>query len=382
MGAATPRHAARHRRESTPLPAGGDAAEPGKIGYLPQLDGLRALAIVAVLMLHASVTRFPGGWVGVHVFFVLSGFLITTLLLREWDRTGRVGLWRFYVRRVLRLVPAYWLLLLAFVGSYILRAPAAERPALWHEFWIAATYRTNFMFDQTPHLGFTWTLALEEQFYLVWPLLLVGLLLAGRSRRQILWVTIVLCLAIVGWREHLLLGGADYTRLDTGPDVQADVLLIGCIAAQVQFFPSVRRLVSSPVVPWLGLVLIGGFILRAGSDKEWIYGGPLTALCVVLALMLLSLVWRPGPILGPVFSSRALVLVGKISYSIYLWNVFALELMHRTSLGTGVATICGLVLALILAAATYRIVEIPFRHLRQRVLHEGVHAAAPVAVLT
>jgi peptidoglycan/LPS O-acetylase OafA/YrhL len=367
MSTVSTRHEPRHLRP----PAGRRAqSKQRKPGYLPQLDGLRALAIVAVLLLHASVTRFPGGWIGVHIFFVLSGYLITTLLLHEWDRTGRISLSRFYVRRVLRLVPAYWLVLFAFVVTYVMNADGSERPALWHEFWIAATYRTNFMFDQTPHLGFTWTLAMEEQFYLVWPLVLVGLLAAGLSRRRILYVTIVLCAAVVVWRGYLVATGADYARLDTGPDVQADALLIGCIAAQIQFEPGVRRLVASPLVPWLGVFVIGIFLLRAGSGMEWLYGGPLTVVCIVLAAMLLNLVQQPGRLLERLLSARLPVLLGKISYSVYLWNVFALELARRTSLGAGAATVYGLALAVLGATLTYQLVELPFRRLRERLLRE------------
>jgi peptidoglycan/LPS O-acetylase OafA/YrhL len=367
-------HVPRHRRDPAVDLANRRAAAAANTGYLPQIDGLRALAILAVLLLHASVTRFPGGWIGVHIFFVLSGYLITTLLLREWDKTGRIGLGRFYVRRVLRLVPAYWLVLLAFVLSYVLSAEPADRPALWREFWIAATYRTNFMFDQSPHLGFTWTLAMEEQFYLVWPLILVGLLTLGLSRRRIVVVTVGLCLAVEVWRAYLLIKGADYSRLNTGPDVQADALLLGCIAAQVQFEPAVRRLVASPAVPWIGCALIGAFILGGESDLTWLYGGPLTAVYVTLAVLLLNLVQQPGAPIERVLSSRIPVLLGKISYSVYLWNVFALELARRSPLGAGAATALGLVLAVLGAILTYRLVEIPFRHVRRRLLRETAPA--------
>ena len=102
--------------------------------YVPQLDGVRGVAILAVLLLHASVSKFPGGWIGVHVFFVLSGYLITTLLLQEWERTGRIGLGRFWVRRILRLVPAYWLVLVGFLLIHLPTTNAARSAGLWHEF--------------------------------------------------------------------------------------------------------------------------------------------------------------------------------------------------------------------------------------------------------
>jgi peptidoglycan/LPS O-acetylase OafA/YrhL len=341
-----------------------------KLGYVPQLDGLRALAIGAVLLLHASVSRFPGGWVGVHIFFVLSGYLITSLLLQEWDRSGGIGLGRFWVRRVLRLVPAYWLMLLIFVLTYVPTASAAGRPALWHEYWIALTYRTNFMFDQAPHLGFTWTLAMEEQFYLVWPVVLLVLLRRGVSRHKILLITGLLCLAVVGWRIYLLLSGASQGRLDTGPDVQSDALLIGCIAAQVQRRPDIRRIVAHPALPWAVLLLIALFVLTINSGDRWIDAGALTAVSVLVALMLLHLVQHQHGVARRLLASRHAVVLGKISYSLYLWNVFALALARNASLGAAAATALGLVLALVAAAVTYRLVEVPLRRVRRKLLRE------------
>ena len=102
------------------------------------------------------------------------------------------------------------------------------------------------MFDQAPHLGFTWTLATEEQFYLVWPLLLIILLYAGLSRRAILIATCTLCLAVIMWRAGLVISGSIESRVDTSPDLQADGLMIGCIAAQIQYLPRFRLAVRHP----------------------------------------------------------------------------------------------------------------------------------------
>jgi peptidoglycan/LPS O-acetylase OafA/YrhL len=164
----------------------------------PALDGLRAVAVCAVILTHTWVSQFPGGWIGVDVFFVLSGFLITGVLLREDGETGTISLLRFYRRRAVRLLPAVLVMLpIVVVAAYVFRpglASATLRMAIftvvYSANWFAASHQP------TGLLSHTWSLSVEEQFYLVWPVLLI-LMLRWRSARLALVLTIVCIVAVV-----------------------------------------------------------------------------------------------------------------------------------------------------------------------------------------
>lgn len=210
----------------------------GALGQVPALTGIRGLAILLILVLHSGYGNyFLGGGLGVDVFFVLSGFLITTLLLEEWEATDGLDLGSFYVRRVLRLYPAL-LVTVALAAIFYTQLPGHS----WHAFWVAALgalfYAANFLVSFSAGHGATmdgmghlWTLALEEQFYLVWPIVLLLALNTGRR-----WLPVVIATVGLGasWLSLYLyqgpfIGGIpqNYFR----PDSRAGGLLVGCIAA-------------------------------------------------------------------------------------------------------------------------------------------------------
>ena len=195
--------------------------------YEPAFDGLRALAIIFVFLVHAWESAFPGGWAGVDIFFVLSGYLITTLLTNELSETGTIDYRNFYIRRVLRLWPAFAVFLLVVVLEMSVRAPN-----IWSfgAVGLSAVYLMNwnraFVWWSQHNLGHTWSLAMEEQFYLLWPALLVFIF----SRRAICCV-LAMIIAMVTWRCFLALDGADPERTYNGFDTHGDALLIGCLLA-------------------------------------------------------------------------------------------------------------------------------------------------------
>ncbi|HEX7744191.1 MAG TPA: acyltransferase, partial [Micromonosporaceae bacterium] len=173
----------------------GSALRAGHFAYQPGLDGVRALAVGAVLLFHGGVAWLPGGFLGVDAFFVLSGFLITSLLLGERDRTGRIDLVAFWARRARRLLPALLVLLLVVVLVSRVLLPGEELPALRWDALAALGYVANWRmadrggdyFAQTAApspLQHTWSLGIEEQFYLLWPLLFVALLAVSVRRRR------------------------------------------------------------------------------------------------------------------------------------------------------------------------------------------------------
>ncbi|HET6312879.1 MAG TPA: acyltransferase, partial [Chloroflexia bacterium] len=170
--------------EAATQPGGEHAAQGGRLPYLPGLDGLRAIAVTGVLLYHAGMLWLPGGFLGVEVFFVISGYLITSLLLSEWQRHGRVNLLAFWLRRARRLLPALFLLIVSTLTFAVLFLPE-EVAGLRGDAVAATGYVTNWylIFNQQSYfetmgrpslLQHLWSLAVEEQFYLLWPLLFVG----------------------------------------------------------------------------------------------------------------------------------------------------------------------------------------------------------------
>jgi peptidoglycan/LPS O-acetylase OafA/YrhL len=200
-------------------------------GYIPELDGMRGLAILAVMMFHTK--RFLlGGFIGVDIFFVLSGFLITTILVKEYDTTGHINFKHFYLRRILRLAPALILMLAVFSAFSILFLHAAELKRNLMQVLIVVCYATNWAraldFYPMGHISHTWSLSMEDQFYILWPIMLLCLLRFVKSRRSV--VSIICFLALLSWalRVFLARNGASTPRLQVGLDTRADALLVGC----------------------------------------------------------------------------------------------------------------------------------------------------------
>ena len=199
--------------------------------YVPALDGLRALAVMLVFLYHRH--RLPGGWVGVDIFFVLSGYLITSILITEQETTGVISLSRFYMRRACRLLPALVIVVCVAVAisvcfHYQRRDTAIDAAAA---LLYVADYRYALMDHQGTVLGHTWSLSIEEQFYFLWPLLLV-VLLTKRSPRVALIVTLGLIFVVAVWRVFLVATRSQpFSRVYFAFDTRVDELLIGCALA-------------------------------------------------------------------------------------------------------------------------------------------------------
>jgi peptidoglycan/LPS O-acetylase OafA/YrhL len=288
-----------------------------RLGYVPALDGLRGVAILAVIGVHAFGEPL-GGFYGVDLFFVLSGFLITTLLLEEHDRSGGIAMGDFYRRRAYRLLPGLLAVIAVYIALSFASLPALERVAA------GGLYGANFvlasgshLLDGTPFVPF-WSLAEEEQFYLFWPLLLL-LLLHQRVRESwIAWALGAIVLGLVAYRYVLVADGASATRLYYAPDTHANGLVLGCLLALLR-----RRGLRVPgLVGWLGLtallvafafpLLTGGIVF--GLDPATVAAALLTGAALEQGLLARCLSFRP------------LVWIGLISYSLYLWHFFCLEL--------------------------------------------------------
>jgi peptidoglycan/LPS O-acetylase OafA/YrhL len=206
--------------------------------YEPSLDGIRAVAITAVVLYHSAPNWFPGGWAGVDAFFVLSGYLITRLLSDEIKENGSIDFQNFYIRRALRLAPAFVVLLVVELAFDLIESS----PQKWvnaQAVHISGLYLMNWnrAFDWLPegHLGHTWSLAMEEQFYLLWPMMLLMI-----WRRDALRWTVTGIFVVFAWRTALAISGAGVDRTYNGFDTHADALLMGCALSLCTVSDSVR----------------------------------------------------------------------------------------------------------------------------------------------
>ena len=355
----------------------------GEMGYLPGLDGLRALAIIGVLLYHAGVDWVPGGFLGVDVFFVLSGFLITSLILEEYDRSGRIDFRRFYIRRARRLLPAVFVLLIA-VGIAVLlfyrdalsafREDALATILYLNNWWYVVVDQSYFeSMGRPPLLKHLWSLSVEEQFYLIWPA--VALFLVRRGGRPLVRrVAVIIAIASTVWMAFLAIRGgypidADPSRAYFGTDSHIMGLLIGAALATV-WRPG--RLSSS--IPRTAQVLVTGtgiamlatiayFYLFVGEFTPWLYRGGFLALAVFTAV-LIAAATHPASPLGAILGIGLLRYLGRRSYGIYLWH-WPIFMVTRPGIDVPwsepVAIGARLALTLIIAELSYRLVEMPIR---------------------
>lgn len=365
-------------------------------GRVAGLDGLRTVAVVLVIVYHVEPDLVPGGSVGVDVFFTISGFVITRLLVGEYARTGGIGLWPFYRRRWVRLMPA----LLVMCAVTALLSVTFALP-LFRGAWAAAALAAGSVVnlvragndgaysDLTAPLSHTWSLGVEEQFYLAWPLLLL-VLLRHATARAVLACVAVLCVLPVLWRTVLWDPTAAH-RIYNGPDTRADQLLIGALLALVLArlraddprLASLRRWAGRlcwPALAVLGLIAWQIPITEvSGWNPVWYTVGFLAAAlltaCVVAALALCPRSW-PTRLL----SLSTMVWIGRnLSYGMYLWHYPVIRLLHDLGVRGDALLQTGLAATFAAALASYALVERPLlRRDRPRVRRlEPVVAAEP-----
>jgi peptidoglycan/LPS O-acetylase OafA/YrhL len=342
------------------------------------LDGLRAVSIVLVFIAHlagtrgapdrATIERIFGdsGNFGVRVFFVISGFLITNLLFEEQRKTGTISLRGFYLRRTFRIFPAFYAyLLVVFVAAQV--GLVALRP--W-DMLAASTYTINYHYDRSWYVGHIWSLSVEEQFYLVWPALL--LMLGARSA---LWTAVCVTLVapvvrvtvmrfVPAWRAGV---GESFPTV-------ADAIAAGCLLAALRdrlwAIPRVQRALASGwfvLVP-LSVVAANRLPLRfALSVGE-------TIMNLGIALIVERAVRFPDGLTGRFLNARPVAYVGSLSYSLYLWQQ---PFFNRHSEATVASFPLNLAIVIVLAVASHHLIEKPFLRLRGRFDRRPVAAAAP-----
>jgi peptidoglycan/LPS O-acetylase OafA/YrhL len=356
-----------------PRPAGSETR------YVPGLDGVRALAVAAVVGYHLGAPWLPGGLLGVGVFFTLSGYLITTILITTWDRSGNLDLSQFWLRRARRLLPALIMVLIV----VLIATPVLDNdvlPARGIEALAAVFYVSNWVtiasdisyfqrFSGPGPLDHLWSLAIEEQFYLLWPLLLLLLFktLRGRLDRM---AQVTLGLAAVSFLLMLLLAapGFDNSHAYQGTDARAGGLLIGAALAMVwpptQHASKVsanRRLIVD-LSGAAALVIIISMFAFTNEYSMWLYRGGILLLSLATAVLVGAAV-HPASVVGPILGVLPLRWIGERSYGIYLWHLPVVAFMPQAVLATRPLVRAGVQLALIifLAGLSWALLENPIR---------------------
>ena len=372
-----------------------EAETSRRLSYQPALDGLRAVALLGVLAYHAGIDAMRGGFLGVSSFFTLSGFLITSLLLVEHIESGRVELGSFWVRRLGRLFPAALVAITVTVlvaavladNSQLDRLRADALASLFHfSNWrfIAESDSYGALFESPSVFRHFWSLAVEEQYYLVFPLAIVGALqvFGGPTRRFVVAVGFVSLIAMV-WPAFLLAGGASSDRLYFGTDTRLGELIVGSLLAlwwvrRGQEVPDAPR--RQTAVGLVAVVVLGWMWATAHPDDDFLYRGGL-GLHAILTLTVIMAAIAPRGLIRRVLSAEPLRRLGVISYGAYIihWPVL-LWLQQHTSLGPEARFVVGLVVTMGLASVSHRFVERPIRQLPTGPAHRRVWLAIPASI--
>ncbi|MDI4646070.1 acyltransferase family protein [Cohnella hashimotonis] len=362
--------------------------------YMPGLDGLRAIAVIAVIAYHLDFDWASGGLLGVGVFFVLSGYLITDQIASELNREGRLNLKGFWLRRARRLLPAM-LLVMAAVLLYLLLFDRDRLPSLAGDVWSAVTYTSNWYlifhhvsyfesFGPPSPFGHLWSLAVEEQFYLLWPLLLpAAAMLLGRRGRTALAITAAAVVSAV-LMAVLYVPGEDPSRIYYGTDTRAFGLLLGAALALV--WPSGRLSTglsrrSRAGLDAIGIAALAAVLLMIRCTSEYdsfLYRGGLVLLSLCAAA-LVAVLAHPDSRFGAWLGCGPMRWIGKRSYGIYLWHYPVIVLSEKQVNTDGPEPLriaLQLAVSVILAALSYRFVENPIRRRGLAAVREGALAVA------
>jgi peptidoglycan/LPS O-acetylase OafA/YrhL len=350
--------------------------------YLPGLDGLRALAVLAVIAYHEQFGWAQGGLLGVGVFFTLSGFLITSLLLEQRAKLSKIKLADFWFRRARRLLPALFVML-AVVTAWVTLTDRSKLASLRGAVGAAAGYFSNWYliaknqsyfarFAPPAPLDHLWSLAVEEQFYLLWPLLLIiGLLLLRKrgktAARWLILPTLVLTVASIYAMARFYTPAVDPTRVYEGTDTRAFGLLIGAMLAMAwpvgrTIRPGRKGRTVADVAGFAGLVVIGVMIWRVGEYSGFVYHGGLVLLSIA-TVGVVAATACPGTVVGLALGWAPLRWIGARSYGIYLWHYPVIVLTTPVNSKPDLVRAALQIAAAVgLAALSWRFIEEPIRH--------------------
>lgn len=353
-----------------------------RYGYIPGLDGLRAIAVLIVLVAHFGFSHIVPGGFGVTVFFFISGFLITRLLIAEAEKKGHVGLKDFYVRRMIRLFPA--LLGMTFVTTAIHIGLGLGGP-VGTEFAAANLYFTNYYqiaqqaAGNAPYMSWTplWSLAVEEHFYMVFPALLV---LTGVNWRRLTTVLLAVIVIVPIWRLVVSLVWPDTAEIYTymATDARIDSIALGCLFTlglhQLRDPARLRVLIGWVPSILAIMALLATFLIRDDMFRQVLR---FSIQGVAIGVLLLNLYFgRTFQWAFPILEISPLRWIGRVSYGLYLWHFPVLDLVERAELSTPLTIIIALALSFAVTALSFYFWEQKFVTLRKRF---GAHIVTPKA---
>ena len=373
------------------------------MGYEPSLDGIRAFSVIAVMLYHANIAWLPGGFLGVEVFFVVSGFLITSLLIEERESTRRIDLKQFWIRRARRLLPALVVMLAATavcVAFYATdSAPDFRRDVLpslgyfsnwWQIFAVDTPY---FAASSLPVLRHLWSLAVEEQWYLIWPLLFVFVFGAKWMRPKISGALLLLCSGAIMFATALRFVQDDETRtnfLYLSTLTRSSGLLLGAAVAMLwrpwrkNSLPSWWKSSLADALAVASIAVIGVLMATVHVADAQLYQGGLAATTIASAVII-AVVMRPnGLFVKKFFSQELFVEIGRRSYGLYLWHWPIFVVAHARDSGNRLAV--ALAATIIINEFVYQYVEIPTRQgalgnwWRNRQQLSAMHRRLPVLI--
>ncbi|WP_214307753.1 acyltransferase family protein, partial [Staphylococcus pseudoxylosus] len=346
--------------------------------YMPGLDGLRAIAVIGIIIYHLNKQWLTGGFLGVDTFFVISGYLITSLLLFEYESTGIINLKQFWLRRIKRLIPAMLVLVMVVTVATLIFKPAEivnikqdAFAAIFYvsNWWYIATdvnYFEQFAFMPLKHL---WSLAIEEQFYIIFPIVFILLLLIIKKYRNvtlILWI-----ISLVSLLTMIIIGQAQtgHSRVYFGTDTRLQTMLLGVIFAfvwppfKLKKNPNhiLRTIIDSIGVVGIALLLMLFFIVN--DDSNWIYNGGFYLISGLTLFVIMSAV-HPSGYFAKILGNPLFIYIGKRSYSLYLWHFPVISFIHSYYVDGQLPVyvyVVDIILTIILSEMSYRYIETPFR---------------------
>ena len=350
--------------------------------YIKELDGIRAIAVIMVLAYHLKLALFKSGFLGVTVFFVLSGYLITGILISEVEEEGTIDLKNFWLRRIRRLVPAVMSMavVIIFVSAVVNRIIFTKgckdflASVLGFNNWWQIFNKISYFEAAGVPSPFThcWSLAIETQFYLIYPLILLGIYKLvksrgeGRANRGLLFAGVTLLLALISVILMIVLFDPqqDASRVYYGTDTRAFSLLFGALLAILWEYRMVPRRLSASVNMVLGSVSFAVLLVMTiainGSSNFWYRGGQFVG--TILTVLVIYTVLGRKTWLSRFLSNPVLKWIGDRSYSIYLWHYPIILLISKGIKASWWITLIEIVLSVVLAELSYRFIETPIRH--------------------
>jgi peptidoglycan/LPS O-acetylase OafA/YrhL len=348
-----------------------------RLPSIPALDGIRAIAVFLVLFYHISNVRplpvFPGP-LGVLGFFVLSGFLITWLLIKEKEKSGSISLKDFYRRRALRIFPAFYVFWILAVGSRWMVHGASDVP--WSQAFSAFLYVSNYFHailrPSPDFILHTWSLSAEEQFYLLWP---VAFLLFSKKTRHLMLGLAAVIVGIWIHRGHLWMSGHEGYYITYAFDTRADALLVGCLLAlalkEGVAQQALERICRPALAPLLTCLLVGISVYAGGISEGYKLVGGLTIEPLLVAVLICQWIVHSASSPWKWLDSKPAVFLGRISYPLYLYHMLATHIATRIAVhipgeSTSLFVVITVFTAILIASCSYYIVERPFLALKAK----------------